>query len=132
MHGCLLGITKTLLSKWIGQKNRKEEYFVGGKVILYLEYLIFLSFLYKCLKSMLFYESGGQELKELKHTDLMSLQILSIVKDRMHSHFYIIFILLLCTKDFKLKHTLSGKPYFCMHLQIILIVIDKKYVPIAF
>ena len=32
MHGCLLGITKTLLDKWFSSSNHKEAYFVGGQV----------------------------------------------------------------------------------------------------
>lgn len=35
MHGCLLGITKTLLYKWFSSTNYKKEYFIGGQVQLY-------------------------------------------------------------------------------------------------
>ncbi|KAK3731182.1 hypothetical protein QZH41_019239, partial [Actinostola sp. cb2023] len=32
MHGCLLGITKTLLHKWLSPKHHKKPYFVGGQI----------------------------------------------------------------------------------------------------
>lgn len=32
MHGCLLGITKTLLYKWLSASNYKQPYFIGGHV----------------------------------------------------------------------------------------------------
>ena len=34
MHGCLLGITKTLLYKWLSASNYKQPYFIGGQVSL--------------------------------------------------------------------------------------------------
>lgn len=32
MHGCLLGITKTLLYKWLSASNYKQPYFIGGHI----------------------------------------------------------------------------------------------------
>ena len=32
MHGCLLGVTKTLLYKWFSSTNHKHPYFIGGQV----------------------------------------------------------------------------------------------------
>ncbi|XP_044168176.1 uncharacterized protein LOC122952196 [Acropora millepora] len=32
MHGCLLGVTKTLLYKWFSATNHKHPYFIGGKL----------------------------------------------------------------------------------------------------
>ncbi|XP_022809908.1 uncharacterized protein LOC111346919 [Stylophora pistillata] len=32
MHGCLLGITKTLLYKWLSASNHKQPYFIGGQI----------------------------------------------------------------------------------------------------
>lgn len=32
MHGCLLGVTKTLLYKWFSATNYKKPYFIGGQV----------------------------------------------------------------------------------------------------
>lgn len=33
MHGCLLGVTKTLLYKWFSATNHKKPYFIGGQVL---------------------------------------------------------------------------------------------------
>lgn len=33
MHGCLLGITKTLLYKWFSSTNYKKDFFIGGQVM---------------------------------------------------------------------------------------------------
>lgn len=32
MQGCLLGITKTLLYKWLSASNHKQPYFIGGQI----------------------------------------------------------------------------------------------------
>ena len=32
MHGCLLGITKTLSYKWLSPINHRAAYFIGDKV----------------------------------------------------------------------------------------------------
>ncbi|XP_020622265.1 uncharacterized protein LOC110059888 [Orbicella faveolata] len=32
MHGCLLGITKTLLYKWFSSTNHKRDFFIGGQI----------------------------------------------------------------------------------------------------
>ena len=32
MHGCLLGITKTLLKKWFSSTDYKKDFFIGGQV----------------------------------------------------------------------------------------------------
>ena len=37
MHGCLLGVTKTLLYKWFSATNHKHPYFIGGKVLTYFK-----------------------------------------------------------------------------------------------
>ena len=32
IHGCLLGITKTLLKKWFSSTDYKKDFFIGGQV----------------------------------------------------------------------------------------------------
>lgn len=40
MHGCLLGITETLLYKWLSASNHKKPYFIGGQASFILLQLV--------------------------------------------------------------------------------------------
>ena len=41
MHGCLLGVTKTLLYKWFSATNHEQPYFIGGQVQYSMHYKLF-------------------------------------------------------------------------------------------
>ena len=41
VHGCLLGVTKSLLYQWFSATNHKKPYFIGGQVLQWINLLQF-------------------------------------------------------------------------------------------